>query len=104
MTELNVPNLTDTERQLYQNLMHCVQDKSKWVNIVYFLVMHFGERSYDADNNLTGCKLAVPNASSIPVPTPDNPLSWEFDQEADVLKFEIKEEVKSMIVVPGENI
>jgi hypothetical protein len=85
-------------------LQNCAEEKSKWVNMVYFLVMNFGERTYDGNNGLTGCTLSIANASAIPVPIPDNPLDWAYDKETDTVSFTIKEELKSMIVVPGESV
>lgn len=93
----------DNEKHLFMLLQNCTEEKSKWVNIVYFLVMNFGEKSYDDANGLTGCKLSVPNASATPVPLPDNPLDWAYDKETDTVSFTIKEDPKSMIVVPEVN-
>lgn len=91
---------TDLEKKLFMLLKNSEEEKSKWVMITYFLVMNFGEKSYDDANGLTGCKLSVPNASATPVPLPDNPLTWEYDKETDTVNFEIKEDPKNLIIVP----
>ena len=90
----------EREKKFLMLLQNCEEEKSKWVNIVYFLIMNFGEKTYDDSNGLTGVKLSVSNASATPVPLPDNPLTWQFDKEKDTVNFEIKEDPKSMIVVP----
>ena len=90
----------EREKKFLMLLQNCEEEKSKWVNIVYFLVMNFGEKTYDDSKGLTGCKLSVPNASDTPVPLPDNPLEWQYNKETDTVEFTIKEDLKNMIVVP----
>jgi hypothetical protein len=95
---------TEKEKHLFMMLQNCAEEKSKWVNIVYFLVMYYGEKSYDDANALTGCVLNLPDVSAVPIPLPDNPLDWAYDKENDKLIFTIKEDPKNLIVVPREKI
>ena len=91
----------DREKKFLMLLRNCEEEKSKWVSMVYFLVMNYGEKEYDSMTyDLLGCKLSVSNASATPVPLPDNPLTWQYDKEKDTVNFEIKEDPKRVLIVP----
>jgi len=84
------PILTPNEQQLYENLMRCAQDKARWISLAYFLVSKFG----------TDFKLVITDTKNIPIPTLDNPLEWEYNEETDTLTLEIKEVEEKRIITP----
>lgn len=84
--------MTPMEMQLYSKLQDCHEQKSKWVSLIYLLVMKYGEKDLDEAGGLNGAKLVIPEASKIPLPTLDNPLDWCYDKDSDEVRLTISED------------
>lgn len=98
--------MSPKEKMLYDQLMHVNAVKSQWVAQVYMFVMYYGERLYDNNGGLIGASLVIKDVSKIPLPTPDNPLEWNYDEENDTLTFKISEDKtgQPQIIVPDKQL
>ena len=98
--------MSPKEKVLYDQLMHVNAQKSQWVAQVYMFVMLHGERIYDNNGGLIGASLVIKDVSKIPLPTPDNPLEWKYDEENDTLTFKITEDKtgNTYMIMPDNSI